>query len=374
MPRCGWSRKAAATDTVAPEVRKTVTVLIARRPTARGLDPEALSHQNKLYRDHLARTVERYGGAVASSLGDAVMAVFGVPQAHEDDASRAVSAAFEIRDAPVGEAIGSGIAPRVGIATGEVLASGSGAGALSVVGEPVTAAGELEDAAAAGEILVGSETERLIRATATGAQVDTEAGRAWRVSELRPGRPALGSLKAPLVGRRPELGRLREAFARVAGEQTLHLFTILGTAGIGKSRLAQEFATEAAEKATVVVGRCVPYGEGITFWSLREISAAHALSEGGHENGAGARREPPPGGRRVGGLGRARGDLLGNADAVCDAGRTAAAGRLLRGRSLGGAHVPRPGRVPGRANAGCADPPRLHRPPGAPRAATRLDP
>ncbi len=270
--------KAAATDTVAPEVRKTVTVLIARRPTARGLDPEALSHQNKLYRDHLARTVERYGGAVASSLGDAVMAVFGVPHAHEDDASRAVSAAFEIRDAPVGEAIGSGIAPRVGIATGEVLASGSGAGALSVVGEPVTAAGELEDAAAAGEILVGSETERLIRGTATGAQVDTEAGRAWRVSELRPGRPALGSLKAPLVGRRPELGRLREAFARVAGEQTLHLFTILGTAGIGKSRLAQEFATEAAEKATVVVGRCVPYGEGITFWSLREIAAQ--LSEG----------------------------------------------------------------------------------------------
>jgi DNA-binding SARP family transcriptional activator len=266
-------RQATAADTATPEVRKTVTVLIARRPSARGLDPEALSHQNRLYRDHLARTVERYGGAVASSLGDAVMAVFGVPHAHEDDASRAVSAAFEIRDAPVGDALASDIAPRVGIATGEVLASGSGAGALSVVGDPVTAAGELEEAAAAGEILLGAETERLIRGTATGAPVDTEAGRAWRVSELRRGRPAVGSLKAPLVGRRPELGRLREAFARVAGEKTVHLFTILGTAGIGKSRLAQEFAVEAGEEATVVVGRCVPYGEGITFWSLREIAA-----------------------------------------------------------------------------------------------------
>ena len=85
------------------------------------------------------------------------------------------------------------------------------------------------------------------------------------------GRPGVGSLDAPLVGRGAELGRLREAFERVRTERLPHLFTILGTAGIGKSRLAQEFAAEAADKATVVVGRCVPYGEGITFWSLREI-------------------------------------------------------------------------------------------------------
>ena len=266
-------RQPSAPEAAASEVRKTVTVLIARRAGVRGLDPEALSHRNNLYREHLARTVERYGGAFSTSLGDAVMAVFGVPRAHEDDASRAVAAAFETRDTPVGDAIGPATGSRIGIATGEVLVSGSGAGALSVIGEPVTAAGELGDAAAEGEILVSAETERMIRATARGAEVETEAGRAWRVDELRRGRPVVGSLTAPLVGRRPELGRLRKAFTRATDERALRLFTILGTAGIGKSRLAQEFAAEAAEHATVVVGRCVPYGEGITFWSLREIAA-----------------------------------------------------------------------------------------------------
>jgi DNA-binding SARP family transcriptional activator len=264
-------RQGPAPDTVASELRKTVTVMMARRPTVRGLDPEALSRDGELYRDQLARTVERYGGAIASSLGDEVMAVFGVPHAHEDDAFRAVSAAFEIRDTLVGEASASGTAPRFGIATGEVLASGSDAGALSVIGDPVTVAGDLENAAAPGEVLIGEETARLVRGTAKGESIETVAGRALHVLELERARPAIGSLKAPLVGRGSELGRLREAFAAVTRDQAVHLFTILGTAGIGKSRLAQEFAAEAGEQATVVVGRCVPYGEGITFWSLREI-------------------------------------------------------------------------------------------------------
>ncbi len=269
--RVSPERQAPAPDTAGSELRKTVTVLIAGLPSARGLDPEALSHENKLYRDHLARTVKRFGGAVAASLGDEVMSVFGVPYAHEDDASRAVAAAFEIREVPVRDATISGTPPRLGVATGEVLVSGSGDGALPVIGEAVTTARELEQAAASGEILVGAETKRLIRETATGEPVVTEAGPAWRVVALKPGRPGVGSLDAPLVGRGAELGGLREAFERVRGEQLPRLFTILGTAGIGKSRLAQEFAAEAADKATVVVGRCVPYGEGITFWSLREI-------------------------------------------------------------------------------------------------------
>ena len=159
--------------------------------------------------------MERYGGTIASSLGDEVMAVFGVPRVHEDDAFRAVSAALEIRDAPARDASGSGSATGVGIATGEVLASGSGAGMLSVIGDPVTAAGELEDAAAAGEILLGEETERLVRGAATVEPVDTEAGPAWRLRDLAHERPAVGSLKAPLVGRGPELAQLRQAFERV---------------------------------------------------------------------------------------------------------------------------------------------------------------
>jgi DNA-binding SARP family transcriptional activator len=261
-------RHAPALEPVAPELRKTVTVLIAGLPSARGADPEALSHENKVYREHLGRTVGRFGGTVASSLGDEVMAVFGIPHAHEDDASRAVEAAFEIRNGPVRDA---STPPRIGIATGEVVASSPDAGAPAVIGEPVSAARELEQTASTGEVLLGEETERLIRETATGEPVSTQAGRAWRVVELRRGRPGVGTLEAPLVGRGAELVRLRDAFERTATERTLQLCTILGTAGIGKSRLAQEFASEAAEKATILVGRCVPYGEGITFWSLREI-------------------------------------------------------------------------------------------------------
>ena len=272
----------------ATEVRKTVTVLIARRPSARGVDPEALSRDDKRYRDHLARTVDRHGGTIASTLGDEVMAVFGVPRSHEDDAVRAVSAALEIRDAPAQDATVAGAAPRIGVASGEALVSGSGSGPPTFVGEPVTAARELQDAAAAGEILIGEETERLVHGPAAVETVDTEAGPAWRVRELRHERPAVGSLTAPMVGRGIELGRLRDAFEQVTGERSLRLFTILGTAGIGKSRLAQEFAGEADGQATVVVGRCVPYGEGITFWSLREIVGqltADRLVGDGHEAG-----------------------------------------------------------------------------------------
>ncbi len=249
----------------ASEVRKTVTVMAVRRTAVRGLDPEALRSDEERYRAQLTRTVGRYGGTIASSLGNEVTAVFGIPRVHEDDAVRAVSAALEIRDAPAREAIS------VGIATGEILASASSGGRLSIVGDPVTAAGELEDAAADGEVLLGEETARLIRGTATVDPVATEAGPAWRVEHLARERPAVGSLKAPLVGRTRELAEVRKAFEQVAVEHTLHMLTILGTAGIGKSRLAQELAALAAGRSTVLVGRCVPYGEGITFWSLREM-------------------------------------------------------------------------------------------------------
>ena len=270
---------AAATD-----LRKTVTVLVARRPSPRGMDPEALSREERRFGAQLRRIVGRYGGVIASSLGDEVMAVFGVPRAHEDDAFRAASAAIEIRDASARDEGTPMSIPRVGIATGEILVSGSGSGALSVVGEAVSTAGELQGAAGAGEILVGEETERLIREQAGLELVATAVGPAWRLDDLRRGRPVVGSLKSALVGRESELGRLRDAFEQVTREGRLGLFTILGLAGIGKSRLAQEFGAEAAGSAIVVVGRCVPYGEGITFWALREIvgqlTSGDALTDG----------------------------------------------------------------------------------------------
>ena len=259
------------TVTAAAEVRKTVTVLIARRISIRGRDPEALSAEEERYRAQLALTVERYGGTITSSRGNEVMAVFGVPRVHEDDAFRAVSAAHEARDALARDATDSGSHTRLAIATGEVLASSSGRGPASVVGEPVTAAQELEDAARAGEVLLGDDTQQLVRGRVRVEPVETAAGRAWRLRDLAAERPAVGSLRAPLVGRALELAQLRQAFETATRVRTPHLVTILGPAGIGKSRLAQEFATLTARPATVLVGRCVPYGEGITFWPLREM-------------------------------------------------------------------------------------------------------
>jgi DNA-binding SARP family transcriptional activator len=263
-------------DIPAPaEVRKTVTVLTARGQGARGLDPEALSGEDERYRAEVARTVARYGGTVTSSIGSAVTAVFGVPRVHEDDALRAVSAALEIRDAgarpPIVADLATSAGAGIGVVTGEVLASGSGTGSDPVVGDAVAAAGELQEAAGPGEILLGEESERLVRGRATTDRVETGAGPAWRLHDLARERPAVGSLKTSLVGREPEVARLRDAFERMARDRALRMLTILGPAGIGKSRLAQELASLAVERATVLVGRCVPYGEGITFWPLREI-------------------------------------------------------------------------------------------------------
>ena len=187
----GEAEEAGPTET---DVRKTVTVLVARRPSPRGMDPEALSREDRRFGAQLARVVGRYGGVIASSLGDEVMALFGVPRTHEDDAFRAASAAVDIRDASARDEGTPMSIPRVGIATGEILASGSGAEALSVIGEPVSTAGELQGAAAAGEILVGEETERLIRGRASAELVATAAGPAWRLDDLTTGRPGVGSL------------------------------------------------------------------------------------------------------------------------------------------------------------------------------------
>ena len=254
----------------ASEVRKTVTVLVARRPSPRGLDPEAIASEDDRLGAELERAVERYGGTVLSRSGNSGIAVFGVPRVHEDDPLWAASAALEIRDRATGGEGDSGSGPRFGIATGEVLASASDAG-VSVVGEPLTAAADLAAAAVAGEILLDQETQGVVSASAKAEPVETESGRAWLLHDLAHERPAVGSFKAPLVGRGRELARLRRAFEDASRLGTLHLVRVLGQPGIGKSRLAQELASEVAERATVVVGRCVPYGEGITFWSLREI-------------------------------------------------------------------------------------------------------
>ena len=271
---------AASSIEVAPsvaETRKTVTVLVVGRRLPSEVDPETLSHLDERYVETAAVTIERHGGSVESVLGGQVMAVFGMPSVHEDDALRAARAAVELREAILsdresGDGSASGATVRSGIATGEVVTGRSASGGSSLAGGPVSLAAELEAVAPPGEVLVSEGTRHLLGDAARTEPAHAPDRRAWRLLQIVPRRPPLsGPPDIPIVGREAELGQIRSALDRVARQGSVHLFTILGVAGIGKSRLAQEFASGVAEVATVLAGRCVPYGEGITFWPLREI-------------------------------------------------------------------------------------------------------
>jgi class 3 adenylate cyclase/tetratricopeptide (TPR) repeat protein len=264
----------APVEPEAPEVRKTVTVLFAdvTGSTALGeqLDPEAARKLMASYFE-VARTIlERHGGTVEKFIGDAVMAVFGVPQLHEDDALRAVRAAAELRDGV------TEVQLRIGVNTGEVVAGG---GETLVTGDPVNTAARLQQAAQPGEVLVGERTLALVRdaveveaVDAVDAKGKAEPVPACRLLRVLEGAdPFLRRLDTPLVGREREQRLLREAFERAIADRSCHLFTLLGTAGIGKSRLAQELVANVGADARVVTGRCLPYGDGITYWPLVEI-------------------------------------------------------------------------------------------------------
>jgi class 3 adenylate cyclase/tetratricopeptide (TPR) repeat protein len=258
---------------VAPtrEVRKTVTVLFCdvTGSTALGesTDPEALRASLARYFERMKGIVESHGGSVEKFIGDAVMAVFGVPVAHEDDALRACRAAIEMRDAfPE-----LGLAGRIGVNTGEVV---TGTEERLATGDAVNVAARLEQAAGPGEVLVGEATLRLVRgAVEVGEELLLELkGKAEPV----PARTLLavtGELErrfaTPMVGRENELLRLRAVFDQSVRDRSCQLFTVLGSAGVGKSRLAAEFL--AGLEAQVVRGRCLSYGEGITYWPVVEI-------------------------------------------------------------------------------------------------------
>jgi class 3 adenylate cyclase len=236
------------------------------------LDPEALRRLQSGYFESARAALERHGGRVEKFIGDAVMAVFGVPVVHEDDALRALRAAVELREAVVG----LGLQARIGVNTGEVVA---GTGDALVTGDAVNVAARLQQAAAPGEILFGEWTRRLARDAVVAAPVEplTVKGKAQRVAasrllSLAGGAPAFERrLESPLVGRERELGLLRQAFDRAVSERACHLFTVLGAAGVGKSRLVLELSGEIADRATVLTGRCLPYGEGITYGPLAEV-------------------------------------------------------------------------------------------------------
>jgi class 3 adenylate cyclase len=257
------------------EYRKVVTVLFCdlAGSTALGesVDPEALRAVLGRYFDEMKAIVERHGGTVEKFIGDAVMAVFGVPQVHEDDALRAVRAAVEMRDA-LPEL---GVEARIGLNTGEVVV---GTEERLATGDAVNVAARLEQAATAGEILLGPETTQLVRDAVETEPTEplelkgkSEPLVAHRLLKLHGTAPAFARhFDAPLVGRERELRRLHETFAQASEDRSCQLFTILGPAGVGKSRLTAEFLGS-LDNATAVRGRCLPYGEGITYWPVVEV-------------------------------------------------------------------------------------------------------
>jgi DNA-binding SARP family transcriptional activator len=276
---------ASAPVAAAPARRRTLaTILFADVDDSTGLvgshDPETVRAAFDRYFELAAAVLAEHGGTVEKFVGDAVMAVFGIPAASEDDALRALRAAVELRDGlrELGESLerdlGLGLEVQLGVASGEVVSGDSAAGEVFATGEAVNVAARLQQAAGPGEIVVGAATARLVGPAARleGVLVRGRAEAAFRLLELVPEAPALERrLDAPLVGRTLELGRLREAFERAVAEGSTRAVTLLGAAGIGKSRLAAEVARSLGDRALVLKGRCPSYGRGITFLPLRAI-------------------------------------------------------------------------------------------------------
>ena len=280
-PACGHR----LADGDAQEARRLVTVVfcdvIGSTAFARGLDVESVHDIFARYFETMRSVVQRHGGVVEKFIGDAVMAVFGIPKAHEDDAWRATKAAVEMRAAldPLNQDLertwGVTIATRIGVNTGVVIAGGGGE--ALVTGEPVVLAARLEQAAAPGDILLGPETYRLVRASVEAESVPSlplkgldpsiVAHRLRAVTTAHSGRRP----DSELVGRSAELADLYEALSRTREQRRCELVIVLGQAGVGKTRLIEEFLDTAGDGAVSFVGQCLPYGEGVTFWPLTEV-------------------------------------------------------------------------------------------------------
>ena len=268
------------------ETRRTVTVLFVdvtgSTPLGERLDPEAIRRILSRYFGEVAAIVARHGGTLEKFAGDALVAVFGLPVLHEDDALRAVRAATEARTAlaVVNDELvrdyGLGLDTRTGVNTGEVVTGDNATGSTLATGDMVNVAARLEARAQPGEIVIGAATYRLVRDAATVEELPplelkgkSQPVAAYRLVDLAPDAPGLlRRLESPLVGRALELAQLLESFEQAVGGRSCRAVMLLGDAGAGKSRLAHELATVIGERAVVLEGRCVPYGEGITYFPL----------------------------------------------------------------------------------------------------------
>jgi predicted ATPase/class 3 adenylate cyclase len=284
--------------TPAREQRKVVTVVFCdvTGSTALGerLDPESLRDVQSRYFAAMRSAIQRHEGTVEKYIGDAVMAVFGIPQVHEDDALRAVRAATDMREALISlnkeieRDRGVAIRVRIGMNTGEVVSGDQAAGQVLVTGDTVNVAARLEQYAEPGEVLLGEATHRLVRNAVDAEPVKpievkgkAERVRAWRLIGVREVTSGVQRrLDSPMVGRTRHLAQLRQAFDAAVEDASCQLFTLLGPAGVGKSRLVEDFVLGLGERPLVLSGRCLPYGEGITYYPVVEaIKQAAGLAD-----------------------------------------------------------------------------------------------
>jgi class 3 adenylate cyclase/tetratricopeptide (TPR) repeat protein len=271
------------------EVRKLVTVVFSdlKGSTSLGetLDPESLRDVMGRYFERMSGILHGHGAAVEKFIGDAVMAVFGLPRIHEDDALRAVRAAWQMQcvlqelNDELEARWGVRLLARVGVNTGEVVAGDPATGQRLVTGDPVNTAARLEQAAGPGEVLVGESTYRMVREAVRvdavgplGVKGKAEPVMAYRLLEVMPvvGAP-LRRMDTPMVGRGAELRLLEAALDHTIAQRGCELVIVIGEPGIGKSRLLHEFETKTTGRARVLHARCPSYGEGITFWPLAEM-------------------------------------------------------------------------------------------------------
>ncbi len=282
-----------------PEERRQVTVVFADlsgyTAIAERMDPEAVKSLVDRSLRRLGEEVDRYGGRVDKYIGDNVMAVFGAPVAHEDDAERAVRAALGMQYAmtEINESLsnthGVTLELRVGVNTGEVVAGAVGNG-YTVIGDTVNVAARLQSAARPGSVTVGERTfrrtgqaieyHRLEPLTLKGKAEPVPAWEAVGLLVSQAGRGRRASTgETPLVGRADKLDLLRSVYDRVERERRAHLVTVIGQAGVGKSRLRQELErllSEGHPPPTFREGRCLPYGSGVVYWALGEVIRAEA--------------------------------------------------------------------------------------------------
>jgi len=282
----------------AREVRKTVSIVFCdvTGSTALGerLDPESMRDVQSRYFDTMQTAIERHGGTVEKYIGDAVMAVFGIPVLHEDDALRAARAAADMREGltalnkELERDRGVTIQVRIGVNTGEVVAGDPGGGKAFVTGDAVNVAARLEQHAEPGQVLLGEATYRLLRDSVDAEPVEplelkgkAEPVPAWSLLGVREVTSAVPRrLDSPMVGRERPLAQLRQAFDAARGDEACQLFSLLGSAGVGKSRLVEEFLGGLGDGAEVLRGRCLPYGEGITYFPVVEaIKQAAGLAD-----------------------------------------------------------------------------------------------